>query len=98
LRKLLKNHFWIVFLLGIAGLFVFVGCQNEEDSDENEDSTESQVTVVPTESATDIPELSGIVVGADAPAFTLANALGDPVSLSDYQGQPVLLFFHMAVG
>ena len=36
--------------------------------------------------------------GLDAPDFTLDNALGGQVSLSEYQGTPVLLFFHMAVG
>ena len=33
-----------------------------------------------------------------APDFSLPNALGGEVSLSDYAGQPVFLFFHMAVG
>ena len=33
-----------------------------------------------------------------APDFSLPNALGGEVSLSDYAGKPVFLFFHMAVG
>lgn len=39
-----------------------------------------------------------IEVGAEAPEFTLPDAAGGEVSLSDYSGQPVLLYFHMAVG
>ena len=38
------------------------------------------------------------VVGMDAPDFTLDDALGGQTSLSDFSGEPVLLFFHMAVG
>ena len=38
-------------------------------------------------------------VGDQAPEFTLPSAEGERVSLDDYAGrQPVLLFFHMAVG
>jgi len=33
-----------------------------------------------------------------APDFKLPNALGGDVSLDDYSGKNVLLFFHMAVG
>ncbi len=39
-----------------------------------------------------------LAVGNTAPAFTLPNAAGGDVSLSDYQGQPMLLYFHMAGG
>ena len=46
-----------------------------------------------TQESADNPQL-----GTSAPDFTLENALGGKVSLSDYQGTPVLLFFHMAVG
>ena len=42
---------------------------------------------------------ASIRVGEPAPDFTLTDALtGQEVSLSDYAGQPVLLFFHMAQG
>ena len=33
-----------------------------------------------------------------APDFELPNALGGNVSLDDYSGKNILLFFHMAVG
>ena len=33
-----------------------------------------------------------------ATGFTLPSANTAPVSLSDYAGKPVLLYFHMAVG
>lgn len=40
----------------------------------------------------------GLAVGDTAPAFELPSTSGDRIALSDYQGRPVLLFFHMAVG
>ena len=42
---------------------------------------------------------SRLNLGDPAPAFTLPTSDGGALSLADYQGQqPVLLFFHMAVG
>jgi cytochrome oxidase Cu insertion factor (SCO1/SenC/PrrC family) len=42
---------------------------------------------------------SGLEEGDRAPDFSLQAADGDTVSLSDYRGeQPVLLYFHMALG
>ena len=38
------------------------------------------------------------LVGSNAPDFTLDNVFGGQTSLSDFDGTPVLLFFHMAVG
>ena len=32
--------------------------------------------------------------GADAPAFTLPDQSGTPVSLSDFSGRKVLLYFY----
>ncbi len=43
-------------------------------------------------------EKQGIAVGGTAPDFSLPNAAGGEVSLADFQGKPVLLYFHMAVG
>jgi len=39
-----------------------------------------------------------VAVGDTAPAFTLESASGGPVSLSDYTGKPVLLYFSMGPG
>lgn len=44
------------------------------------------------------PSADNPALETSAPDFTLEDALGGEVSLSDYQGTPVLLFFHMAVG
>jgi len=44
------------------------------------------------------PNRTGLSVGDVAPAFSLPSISSGEVELSDYQGQPVLLFFHMAVG
>jgi cytochrome oxidase Cu insertion factor (SCO1/SenC/PrrC family) len=40
----------------------------------------------------------GLAVGDLAPNFSLPAADGSSVSLTDYAGQPVLLYFHMAKG
>jgi len=47
---------------------------------------------------TSADEVTPEIVGSQAPGFTLDNALGGQTSLSDYAGEPVLLYFHMAVG
>jgi peroxiredoxin Q/BCP len=38
-----------------------------------------------------MPELQP---GADAPAFTLLDQAGGPVSLADFKGRKVLLYFY----
>ena len=38
------------------------------------------------------------LVGSPAPDFLLEDALGGEIALSDFEGEPVFLFFHMAVG
>lgn len=41
-------------------------------------------------------EAKRLSVGDRAPAFTLPDANGDPVSLSDYAGQKVIVYFYPA--
>ena len=48
--------------------------------------------------STSQPAPESALIGSAAPEFTLDNALGGKTALSDYDGTPVLLFFHMAVG
>lgn len=40
----------------------------------------------------------GLAVGDAAPDFSLAESSGGSVALDEYQGQDVLLYFHMADG
>lgn len=47
---------------------------------------------------TSAPSPQNSLIGSTAPNFKLDNTLGGQTSLSDYEGTPVLLFFHMAVG
>ncbi len=47
---------------------------------------------------TSAPSSQNSLIGSTAPNFKLDNTLGGQTSLSDYEGTPVLLFFHMAVG
>jgi cytochrome oxidase Cu insertion factor (SCO1/SenC/PrrC family) len=49
------------------------------------------------DSATPTPE-ERIRPGVEGPDFTLPASDGSTVSLADYQGRPVLLYFHMAMG
>jgi len=45
------------------------------------------------------PDSSELSVGDQAPTFTLPSATGAEVSLSEVNAdQPVLLYFHMALG
>lgn len=44
------------------------------------------------------PGQGPIAVGEAAPTFSLKSARGGTVSLSDYAGKPVLLYFSMGPG
>ncbi len=74
----------LIPLILILGLFG-AACSNDDDDSgsNNNDQNETQ---------------SGLKVGDQAPAFSLPSSTGDMVSLADYANQPVLLYFHMAVG
>jgi len=39
-----------------------------------------------------------LTVGDEAPDFSLLSANNNEISLHDYEGSPVLLYFHMAMG
>jgi cytochrome oxidase Cu insertion factor (SCO1/SenC/PrrC family) len=41
---------------------------------------------------------ASLQVGSTAPDFSLPAFDGRTISLADYKGQPVLLYFHMAKG
>ena len=49
-------------------------------------------------SSSSVADQSAVVVGEKAPAFSLPSANGGTVSLSDYAGKPVLLYFSMGPG
>jgi cytochrome oxidase Cu insertion factor (SCO1/SenC/PrrC family) len=50
------------------------------------------------QAASSSSEQTPIAVGDTAPAFSLKSASGGTVSLSDYVGKPVLLYFSMGPG
>lgn len=74
-------------LLGL----ILAACGEDESPDE-------PVPAAPTSAAGQDAPASAVAVGGAAPDFTLAASDGSRVSLASYQGQPVLLFFHMAGG
>lgn len=41
---------------------------------------------------------AAVNVGETAPAFSLPSVDGQIVALDDFTGEPVLLYFHMAMG
>lgn len=55
-------------------------------------------TSSPPSSGSDTGAGGTLRVGDSAPAFTLPAADGERASLSDYRGQPVLLYFSMGPG
>lgn len=81
-----KNVLLLVPLILLLSLFL-TSCGGDDDDGDEEQPSNNQVE-------TD----TGLAVGDDAPAFSLPSSTGDTVSLADYSGQPVLLYFHMAVG
>lgn len=82
----------IAALLATALLGLFLAaCGGDDPADE-------PLPAAPTSQAQEDGAVSAMAVGQAAPDFTLAASDGSRVSLAGYQGQPVLLFFHMAAG
>jgi thiol-disulfide isomerase/thioredoxin len=53
----------------------------------------AQATLIPDGAASDSPEAASPLKGKPAPAFTLADLTGKKVSLSDFQGHPLVINF-----
>ena len=79
-----------VLVAGLLGL-ILAACGGDDPADE-------PLPAAPTSQAQADTAVSGVAVGQAAPDFTLTASDGSQVSLAGYQGQPVLLFFHMAAG
>ena len=87
----MRHGYSAVALLATALLgLILAACGGDEPADE-------PLPAAPTPQAEE-NAASGVAVGQPAPDFTLAASDGSQVSLAGYQGQPVLLFFHMAAG
>ncbi len=87
----MRYRYFAVALLATALLgLILAACGGDEPADE-------PLPAAPTPQAEE-NAASGVAVGQPAPDFTLAASDGSQVSLAGYQGQPVLLFFHMAAG
>ena len=88
----MRYRYFAVALLATALLgLILAACGGDEPADE-------PLPAAPTSQAEENAAASGVAVGQAAPDFTLAASDGSQVSLAGYQGQPVLLFFHMAAG
>jgi hypothetical protein len=82
--SILKS-FKLVPLLALVLALLLAACGGDDDQESAPPTSPPEVT-------------AGIAVGAPAPDFALPASDGSTVSLADYKGQPVLLFFHMADG
>jgi thiol-disulfide isomerase/thioredoxin len=82
----------LLLLVAIAslGLVVWSGFRNWHDR--RAAAANPQIVVAPT-SDSDDPAAASPLKGKPAPAFTLADLSGKKVSLSDFQGHPLILNF-----
>lgn len=78
----------VYLLLALPLMVLLAACGGSDDGGDEADVAADN----------DAPNAGVIAVGNPAPGFTLPDAAGGDVSLSDYAGRPVLLYFHMAVG
>jgi peroxiredoxin Q/BCP len=98
--RLLYQQRWIEHVRTIAvavtiGLAAFVlaapaGCSSSPDGGAGSETTTSREDIAMAEGA--------LTTEQKAPAFTLPNSEGDPVSLADYTGQWVVLYFYPRAG
>ena len=82
---------WILFLIGLLAL-IATGCTSPSEpqtlpygGDSSNDGSE--------ETSDDNEPVTGTAVGQEAPDFSLVDLSGTTMTLSDYRGQPVLLYF-----
>ena len=77
--------------LAVVGALALAACGSDEDSPPPPTATTQSALI-------DHSEFSQLELGQPAPEFSLPTSDGETVALADYQGEPVLLFFHMADG
>jgi len=83
MRNMLRG---VILLMLIAlGGWALAACGDDADDNGNAPRPATQAP-------------AALSVSDPAPPFSLPTASGETVSLADYQGAPVLLFFHMAGG
>ena len=74
-------------ILLAAVIFLFSACERSEQA--------SQTIVQPKEDTIQkLPEGEGLAIGALAPEFSLPDAEGNTLSLSDYSGRKVIIVFY----
>lgn len=82
----------LVYSALIVATLICFGCIDAENLT---DILPSDIPEVPVEQ---LPPGEGLSIGAEAPGFSLPDADGNVVSLSDYAGQKVVIVFYATGG